>query len=66
MPSTHFSANSVDAFEQQLDRLQQVARDQRDAHVELELALHAADRDRGVVADHLRADLEHDLRASPG
>ena len=46
---------------EQVQRLQQVARDQRDAHVELELALHAADRDRGVVADHLRGDLQHDL-----
>src|SRR5213076_1003479 len=46
---------------QKLDRLQQVARDQRDADVELELALHAADRDRGVVADDLRADLQDDL-----
>src|SRR6202021_493995 len=30
---------------QQAQRLQQIARDQRDAHVELELALHAADGD---------------------
>ena len=62
MPSTHFSANATRRRRQQVDRLQQVARDQRDAHVELELALHAADRDRGVVADHLRGDLQHDLR----
>ena len=46
---------------QEVDRLQQVAGDERDADVELELALHAADGDRGVVADHLGADLEHDL-----
>ena len=61
MPSTHFSPSSVARRREQVDRLQQVARDQRDAHVQLELALHAADRDRGVVADHLRADLQHDL-----
>ena len=47
---------------EQRDRLQQVARDQRDPHVQLELALEAADGDRRVVADHLRADLQHDLR----
>ena len=62
MPSTHFSANSVARGREQVDRLEQVARDQRDPHVELELALQAADRDRGVVADHLRGDLQHDLR----
>ena len=55
-------AQGVRRRRQQVDRLQQVARDQRDPHVELELALHAADRDRGVVADHLRGDLQHDLR----
>ena len=42
---------------EQHDRPQQVVRHQRDLHVQLEVALHAADRDRGVVADHLRADL---------
>ena len=46
---------------QQLDRLQQVARHQRDVDVELEVPVHAADRDRGVVADHLRRDLRDDL-----
>ena len=46
---------------QQLDRVEQVARDQRNAHVELEVALGAGDRDRGVVADHLAAHLEDDL-----
>ena len=61
IPSTHFSANRRDVVASSADRLQQVARDQRDAHVQLELALHAADRDRRVVADHLRADLQHDL-----
>jgi hypothetical protein len=43
-------------------RIRRGAGDQGDADVELELALHATDRDRGVVADHLRADLQHDLR----
>ena len=61
MPSTHFSANSVAGVGEERDRLQQVLGDQRDAHVELELALHTADGDRRVVADHLRGDLEHDL-----
>jgi hypothetical protein len=45
-----------------VDGLQEVARDERDAHVELELALHAADGDRGVVADDLGGDLEDHLR----
>jgi hypothetical protein len=44
-----------------VDRLQQVARDERDAHVELELALQAADGDGGVVADDLRGHLEDNL-----
>ena len=61
IPSTHFSAKIRAVLVEQADRLEQVARDQRDAHVELEVALRAGDRDRGVVADHLRADLEHDL-----
>src|SRR3712207_8888882 len=56
--STLFPYTTLFRSGQQVDRLQQVAGDQRDAHVELELALHAADGDRGVVADHLRADLE--------
>src|SRR5438445_65429 len=46
---------------EQAQRLQQVARDQRDADVELELPLEAADGDRGVVADHLRRHLQNDL-----
>ena len=61
MPSTHFSAKASDGGREQVDRLQQVARDERDAHVELELALQAADGDRGVVADDLRGHLEDDL-----
>src|SRR6476620_1895170 len=36
---------------QQLDRLEQVAGDERDADVELEVALRAREGDRGVVAD---------------
>jgi hypothetical protein len=46
---------------EQLDRLEQVARDQRDAHVELEVALRSGEGDRGVVADHLSCDLHDDL-----
>ena len=61
IPSTHFSASSVAGAREERDRVQQVARDQRHAHVQLELALHAADRDRRVVADHLGGHLEHDL-----
>src|SRR3712207_8975759 len=44
-----------------LFRSDEVARHQRDAHVELELPLRAADRDRRVVADDLRGHLEDDL-----
>ena len=57
----HFSANAVDAVDEQVDRLQQVARHERDADVELELALQAGDGHRRVVADDLRGDLQHDL-----
>ena len=46
---------------QQVDRLQQVARHERDADVELELALQPGDGHRRVVADDLRGDLQHDL-----
>ena len=46
---------------QQLDRVEQVAGDHRNPHVELELALRAGDRDRRVIADHLRSDLDRDL-----
>ena len=46
---------------EQRDRLDQVARHQRDVDVELEVAVHAADRDRRVVADHLGRHLRHDL-----
>ena len=46
---------------EQPDRVEQVPRHQRDEDVQLEVALHAADRDRRVVADHLRRDLRHDL-----
>ena len=46
---------------EQRHRLQQVARHQRDLHVQLEAALQAADRDRRVVADHLRRHLAHHL-----
>src|SRR6185369_7652854 len=42
-------------------RCRQVAGDQRHPDVELELTLAAGDGDRGVVADHLGGDLDHDL-----
>ena len=60
-PSTHFSASIVRRRRQDADRVEQVARDHRHAHVELEVALRAGDGDRGVVADHLRGHLQHDL-----
>src|SRR5579862_1260977 len=47
---------------EQADRLQEVAGHQRHEHVQLEVPLHPADRDRLVVADHLRRDLRDDLR----
>ena len=62
MPSTHFSANAVAVVREQADRVEQVARDQRHPDVQLEVPLHAGDRDRRVVADHLGADLQDDLR----
>ena len=43
------------------DRLEQVAGDHREHHVELEAARGAGERDRRVVADHLGADLEGGL-----
>src|SRR4029079_5356235 len=46
---------------QQLDRVEQVPREQRHEDVQLEMALHPTDRDRPVVPDHLRGDLRHDL-----
>ena len=46
IPSTHFSANRRDALGEQLDRVEQVPRQQRHEDVQLEVALHAADRDR--------------------
>src|SRR3712207_8150170 len=46
---------------EELDRAEHVPRDQRHAHVELELALSSRDRHRGVVAHHLRGDLEDHL-----
>ena len=46
---------------EQPDRVEEVPRHQRDEDVELEVALHPADRDRGVVTDHLSRDLGHDL-----
>ena len=51
MPRMHLSAN----------RLQQVAGDDRQHHVELEVAHRTAPRDRGVVSDHLGHDLLHGL-----
>src|SRR5581483_7730552 len=47
---------------EQLHGVEDVAGEQRHEDVELEVALHAADRDRGVVPDHLRGDLRDDLR----
>jgi hypothetical protein len=63
------SFDSVDALlreqarggAEQLDRVEQVAREQRHENVQLEVPLHASDRDGRVVADHLRRDLRHDL-----
>ncbi len=55
------SANSRRHVGQDLERLQQVARHHRDVHVELERAVAAAPRDRGVVADHLRGHLRDRL-----
>ena len=46
---------------EQLHGLEEVACHHRDVHVELESAVAAAPGDRGVVADHLRADLGHGL-----
>ena len=46
---------------EQLHRVEDVAGEQRHEDVQLEVALHAADRDRDVVPDHLRRDLRHDL-----
>src|SRR3546814_4806801 len=47
------------AHGQEMDRAQHVGADQRHEDVEFELALHPADRDRLVVADHLRRSVEH-------
>ena len=41
---------------QQLDRMQHTICQHRLEDVELEMALAAADRDRGVIAEHLAAD----------
>ena len=57
----HLARQQAAGRREQRDRLEQVARHQRDVDVELERARHAADRDRGVVADHLRGDLRDDL-----
>ena len=46
---------------QDRDRVEHVAGDHRDAHVQLEVALGAGDGHGGVVADHLRGHLEHHL-----
>ena len=61
MPSTHFSASSVQAEERMPIDSSSVARHQRDVDVQLERARQAADGDGGVVADHLRGDLRADL-----
>ena len=46
---------------EELDRLEQVPGHERDLDVQLEVALHPADRDRRVVSDHLGRDLADDL-----
>ena len=46
---------------EQPNRVEQVPRHHRHEGVQLEVALQPADRDRLVVADHLRSDLGHDL-----
>ena len=46
---------------QQAQRLEQVAGHHRHVDVELEVALRATERDRGVVAEHLRRDLRDRL-----
>ena len=61
MPSTQRSASSRRHVGQQPDRLEHVAGHHRQHHVELEVAGGAAERDRGVVADHLRAHLHDGL-----
>jgi hypothetical protein len=61
-PGDAFLVEQARGGGEQLDRVEQVAGDQRHPHVELELALAAGDGDRRVVADHLGGDLDHDLR----
>ena len=50
---------------EQADAFEQVVRDHRQHHVQLEVAGLAGDRDRGVVADDLRRDHGRRLRESP-
>src|SRR5829696_1438986 len=46
---------------QKADRLEQVPGEKGDEYVQLEVPLHPADGDGGVVPDHLRRDLRHDF-----
>ena len=57
MPATHLSARARLTDGEQADRLEQVAPDHRQHHVQLEVAGRAPEGDRGVVADDLRHDL---------
>ncbi len=57
MPTTQLSVKETAASAQELHRLQEVVGHQRVVDVELEMALAAGEGQRGVVAEHLDADL---------